>query len=88
MLEDLRMEETPAVDLARPAPPHEGAGGGLPPPRGNTGARPSLFYCPSGVQCFVFVDLCDICNIDMRNCLANSGLLEPFGVILEGLEPS
>ena len=39
MLEDLRMEETPAVDLARPAPP-QGAGGGLPPPRGITAARP------------------------------------------------
>ena len=43
-----------------------GAGGGLPPPRGNTAARPSLFYCPWGLKCFVFVDLCDICNIDLR----------------------
>ena len=36
----LENEETPAVDPARPAPPHKGAGGGLPPPRGITAARP------------------------------------------------
>ena len=65
-----------------------GAGGGLPPPRGNTAARPSLFYCPWGLKCFVFVDLCDICNIDMHNRLWDSVLFEPFGAILEGLEPS
>ena len=29
ILEDLKMEETPADDLARPAPPHKGAGGGF-----------------------------------------------------------
>ena len=63
-------------------------GGGLPPPRGNTAARPSLVYCPSGKKFFVFVDLCDICHIDMHNCLWDSVLLEPFGVIFECLEPS
>jgi hypothetical protein len=60
----------------------------LPPPRGNTAARPSLFYCPWGLTCFVFVDLCDSCNIDMHNRLWDSVLFESFGAILEGLEPS
>ena len=54
-----------------------GAGGGLPPPRGNTAARPSLFYSPLGEQCFVFDDLCDICNIDMHNRLWDSVLFQP-----------
>ena len=47
-------------------------GGGLPPPRGNTAARPAIHYCASGEAFFVFIDLCDICNIDMRNCLGDS----------------
>ena len=28
---------------------HFVAGGGLPPPRGNTAARPTIHYCASGV---------------------------------------
>ena len=72
--------------LTRRSPLPFGAGGGLPPPRGNTDARPSLSYCPSGYKCFVFVDLCDICNIDMHHRLCDSVLFEPFGAILEGLE--
>ena len=40
IFEDLRIVNTYAVGLARPAPPHKGAGGGLPPPRGITAARP------------------------------------------------
>ena len=72
-------------------------GGELPPPRGNTAARPTLVYCHTGKKFFVFIDLYDICNIDMRNCLGDSVspslrrlrcLLEPLGAILEGLEPS
>ena len=75
-------------DLTRRSPRPSGAGGGLPPPRGTTAARPSLFYCPWGLTCFVFVDLCDSCNIDMHNRLWDSVLFESFGAILEGLEPS
>ena len=41
----LENEETPADDPARPAPPHKGAGGGLPPPRGITAARPPFIIC-------------------------------------------
>ena len=92
------MEETPADDPARPcSASQEEAGGGLPPPRGNTGARPTNHYCASGEAFFVFVDLCDICNIDMHNCLGDSVspiprrlrcLLEALGPILAGLEPS
>ena len=50
----------------------KGAGAGLPPPRGNTGARPTNHDCPSGEASFVFVDLCDICHIDMGHCLGDS----------------
>ena len=35
-----------------------------------------------GIVCFSSL------NTDMRNCVADSVLLESFGVILEGLEPS
>ena len=58
----------------------------MPPPRGNTAARPTLVYCHTGKKFFVFIDLCDICDIDMTNCLRASVLLKLFGVILEGLE--
>ena len=43
------------------------------------------FLCP---VVLLFIDLCDICHIDVHNCLWDSVLLKPFGVILEGLEPS
>ena len=43
------------------------------------------FLCP---VVLLFIDLCDICHIDVHNCLWDSVLLEPFGAILEGLEPS
>ena len=64
----------------------------LPPPRGNTAARPPIHYCPWGLKCFVFIDLCDICNIDMRNCLGDSVfailrryktiILQPYNAII------
>ena len=47
----------------------------LPPPRGNTAARTPIHYGASGEQFFVFNDLCDICNLDMRNCGFFSNLL-------------
>ena len=76
--------------LLRPS----GAGGGLPPPRGNTAARPANHYCASGEDFFVFIVFCDICNIDMHNCLGDIicpslwYLLEPLGAILKGLGAS
>ena len=76
---------TAAGDLTRRKLRPCRAGGGLPPPRGNTAARPTLVYCHTGKKFFVFSDLCDICDIDMHNSLWDSVLLKPFGVILEGL---
>ena len=40
----------------------------LPPPRGNTAARPANHYGASGEAFFVFVELCDICSIEMQFC--------------------
>ena len=66
LLEDLRMKETPADDLARPAPPPEGAGGGLTSPRGITAARPSF--------CHLRLEARPLCFIGL-------GLSEPSGKI-------
>ena len=53
-LEDLRMEETPADDLARPAPPPQrGAGGGLIPPRGVHRRPPASLISASCCKAFM-----------------------------------
>ena len=64
--------------LTRRSPRPSGAGGGLPPPRGNTAACPAISTAPRVENFFVFIDFCLICNIDMRNCLGDSVLLKPF----------
>ena len=51
---------------------HSVAGGGLPPPRGKDRRPPAHLLGPSGAEFFVFNDFCDLCNVDMRNCAANS----------------
>ena len=40
-----------------------GSGGGLTPLRGKTAARPPLFSGICGYKFFVFVELCDLCNM-------------------------
>ena len=58
MLEDLRMEATPADDLARPAPP-QGGGRRIASPKGDH-RRPPAFYhlrVEAGLLCFVDKDV-------------------------------
>ena len=72
LLATLATAATAIVDLTRRGPRPSGAGGGLPPPRGNDRRPPAHLLGPSGAEFFVFNDFCDLCNIDMRNCAANS----------------
>ena len=59
------------IGPARSAPPLRG-GRRIASPKGKDRRPPAHLLGPSGAEFFVFNDFCDLCNIDMRNCAANS----------------